>query len=80
MRKTEGTINISFILFHLLIYFWNRYFKQQEVTLWRKAPAKVLKGLVSTNIKYDKDGREELKDGETPGDPEAETTVGDDPN
>ena len=46
-----------------------RYFKQQEVTLWRKAPAKMSKGLISTNIKYDKNGVEE---GTTPG--EADTT------
>lgn len=57
-----------------------RYFKQQEVTLWRKAPAKVLKGLVSTNIKYDKDGKEEVKEGETPGEPEETTTAGDESN
>eukprot|EP00026_Physarum_polycephalum_P012155 Phypoly_transcript_12433.p1 GENE.Phypoly_transcript_12433~~Phypoly_transcript_12433.p1 ORF type:complete len:335 (+),score=48.09 Phypoly_transcript_12433:44-1048(+) len=44
-----------------------RYFKQQEVTLWRKAPAKLSKGLISTNIKYDKNGNEE---GTTPGEPE----------
>lgn len=48
-----------------------RYFKQQEVTLWRKAPAKMSKGLISTNIKYDKNGNEE---GVTPGDPEKDET------
>jgi len=57
-----------------------RYFKQQEVTLWRKAPAKSVKGLTSTNIKYDKNGGEE---GVTPPtdageDKEEETTPGGD--
>lgn len=33
-----------------------RYFKQQEVTLWRKAPAKLLqqKSFTASNMRYDK--------------------------
>jgi len=55
-----------------------RYFKQQEVTLWRKAPAKLQKSFTANNMRYEKNANQAAQTPSDNAEDEAPTPTGDD--